>query len=73
MTSIPIALFSADTHSIRGKGGVSDGTQSCSDLFQDVLTALDPEVFLAVAPLIVGFLFFQRYFVAGLVAGATKG
>ena len=34
---------------------------------------LSAAVFLAVAPLIVGFLFFQRYFVAGLVAGATKG
>lgn len=34
---------------------------------------LSAAVFLAVAPLILGFLFFQRYFVAGLVAGATKG
>jgi len=34
---------------------------------------LSAAVFPAVAPLIVGFLFFQRYFVAGLVAGATKG
>jgi multiple sugar transport system permease protein len=34
---------------------------------------LSAAVFLAVAPLIVGFLFFQRYFVAGLVSGATKG
>ena len=34
---------------------------------------LSAAIFLAVAPLIVGFLFFQRYFVAGLVAGATKG
>src|SRR2546430_4467689 len=33
---------------------------------------LSAAVFLAVAPLIVGFLFFQRYFVAGLVAGDRK-
>lgn len=34
---------------------------------------LSAAVFLSVVPLMVGFLFFQRYFVAGLTAGSLKG
>ena len=34
---------------------------------------LSAAVFLSVVPLMIGFLFFQRYFVAGLTAGSVKG
>jgi ABC-type glycerol-3-phosphate transport system permease component len=34
---------------------------------------LSAAVVLSVIPLMIGFLFFQRYFISGLTAGSVKG